>query len=132
MNKNRTPPKKLGVVLQYYELRDDIPKILKALSDHWEIVLFAREQDLAKVTERFEKRPIPKAKKTIKNKLWNFLFLIAGNIPLSKFNYKSWSIRRISLEPKYLTRIKLRILLRIRLLLGGYKSAKRASCFGTR
>lgn len=119
MNKSGKPLKKLGVVLQYYELRDDIPETLKALSDHWEIVLFASKQDLAKVTESFEKRPIPKAKKTIKNKLWNFLFLIAGNTPLSKFNYKSWSVRRISLEPKLITRIKLRILLRLRLLLGG-------------
>lgn len=119
MSNGKPPQKKLGVVLQYYELRDDIPETLKALSDHWEIVLFASKQDLAKVTESFEKRPIPQAKKTIKNKLWNFLFLVAGNIPLSKFNYKSWSARRISLEPKRSSRVKLQILLRIRLLLGG-------------
>lgn len=111
--------KNIGIVLQYYELRDDIPPLLNTLSNHCNVVLFAREKDLEKVNEPFEKRAIPDLPNTIPNKIWSFLYLLGGNIPQSRENYRSWCIRRIALEKSRWSKIKLRIILEVRSLLGG-------------
>lgn len=111
--------KRLGVILQYYNSRNDLPILLDHLAQHWDLVLFARKQDLDLVTSDFEKRAIPPLPRTLSNRFQKFVYQAAGNIPSSKQNYRFWNKRRIGQQKKLSAKIRLGILLQIRMLFSG-------------
>lgn len=105
--------RKLGVIVQYFHQRDDLPPLLDALSDHWELVLFAKPEEIRRIDCNFEIRPISNSP-TLWNRLWTFAYEALGNIPGSRRNFKFWNLRRIAQQTNIWKRKRQRTFLAIR------------------
>ncbi len=79
--------KKLGVVAQYLDSRNDIREVIRHLAQNHQVTLYLRKNDLEKSVPGTEAREITARRKTLRNELLARLFYLFGHIPRSRQNY---------------------------------------------
>jgi len=78
---------KLGVLLQYWDTRNDVRLLVQELSRRYEVVLLAKEQDRKSLSN------VPNEVRYVKDgswfwpRFWSYIFLLFGRIPRSRRNY---------------------------------------------
>ena len=102
---------KLGIVVQYFDFRNDVRQLIEKLSQDYEVILYAREEDLQKIDVKYPVRVIRAYNRTPRNRLWNLLYALFGNLPASKTNYYRWKRRRLDTYARRLTKLRERALL---------------------
>ncbi|MBD0255409.1 MAG: hypothetical protein ICV83_06790 [Cytophagales bacterium] len=79
--------KKIGVVAQYLDSRNDIREVIRHLAQNHQVQLYLRKNDLEKAVPGTAVREITARRKTLKNELLARLFYLFGQIPRSRQNY---------------------------------------------
>ena len=90
--------KKLGVIVQYYDFRNDVRRLIAELGERYEVVIFGKAEDAQHIDGRYEFREIKAAKRSARNRLWNAAYLLFGNLPGSKESYYRWRRRNLDSE----------------------------------
>lgn len=82
---------KLGLVVHFFDFRNDVRQWINELSKLHELVLFVRPQDResieAMAPEGLEFRLIEEKKSSFWNRFWEFAFRFLGKLPESRQNY---------------------------------------------
>ncbi|MCH6257908.1 hypothetical protein MLD52_15220 [Puniceicoccaceae bacterium K14] len=78
---------KLGLVIQYYDSRNDVRELVAQISKLHTCCIFASEQDCANVKEPIEKRSFSGNHKSFKARLLRKIFHWFGTIPKSHNNF---------------------------------------------
>lgn len=82
---------KIGIMLHFFDFRNDFRRVVSLLSEKHDVVLFINEEQLDAIQEhlpsKVEIRYINERTRSIKNKFWGFLFSKFGQIPKSFNNY---------------------------------------------
>ena len=102
---------KLGIVVQYFDFRNDVRQLIEKLSQDYEVILYAREEDLQKIDVEYPVRVIRAYNRTPRNRFWNLLYALFGNLPASKTNYYRWKRRRLDTYTRRLTKLREQALL---------------------
>lgn len=92
---------KIGLVVHFFDFRNDVRQWIQALSALHEIVLFVRPQDAETIAglapEGLEVRLIDEKKPGLWNRFWEFAFRFFGKLPESRQNYFLMESFRISI-----------------------------------
>jgi len=109
---------KIGVFAQYIDTRQDIVEVIRRLALKHEIVVYARQTDIDKfntvLSEKITVSQIPDFSGYIKifMLVWQYLYLLLGQIPDSRYNYyMTEKIKLLNPGLKYNQRIISKILL---------------------
>ena len=82
---------KLGLVVHFFDFRNDVRQWIDELVKFHEVVLFVRPQDQASIEEMapkgLEYRVIDEKKSNLWNRFWEFAFRFLGKLPESRQNY---------------------------------------------
>ena len=82
---------KLGLVVHFFDFRNDVRQWIEELSKHHQLVLFVRPQDRANMEEMTpagtEFRVIDEKRASLWNRFWEFAFRFFGKLPESRQNY---------------------------------------------
>ena len=99
---------KLGVMLQYWDTRNDVRLLVAELSQRFEVVLFAQERDqIFFENSPYEVRYVGD-RSWFWKRFWGYCFLIFGHIPRSRRNYYADEYFKLeSLPPSQRWRIRL-------------------------
>lgn len=81
---------RIGVILQHYDRRNDVRKLVDFISRYHDVVLFAIPKQAASVECRQEVRIIESRRVSIWNRLWNLCYLLFGNLPGDRKKYIEW------------------------------------------
>ncbi len=79
--------KKIGIIAQYLNSRNDIREIISLLAEDNEICLYLRKEDYTNAIDGIEVREIHKEKRSFKNLFLQRFFVLFGILPKSKQNY---------------------------------------------
>lgn len=81
----------IGFVLNFFDLRNDVRRVLEVLAKEHNIIVFARPEDTEKIHGKLPPgailREIHERSPLIRNRLWEKLFLLFRKIPASTENY---------------------------------------------
>lgn len=82
---------KIGLVVHFFDFRNDVRQWINGLSQREEIVLFIRKEDQKSMESLLppnaEVRIIDERKSGIWNKIWEMLFRFLGHLPKSRQNF---------------------------------------------
>lgn len=100
MNPNKT--KKLGIIIQYYDFRNDMRELISLLAKEYELTLFVTKNDdiKGKLPQNCQKVYIKSYKSNVRNKIWNTLYRFFCNRPKSRKNNLNWVKRRFGSSTK--------------------------------
>jgi hypothetical protein len=112
---------KVGFVVDYFDFRSDIRKIIGQIGRTHQVVLFCRQSDEATLRKYagagVEVRIIREEKKSAANSLWKLLFVLFGKIPKSRRNFYLTELFRLNREENKVRKLKGRLLLELRRIL---------------
>lgn len=101
---------KLGLVVHFFDFRNDVRQWIQELSKLHEIILFVRPQDRESIEQMapdgLEFRLIEERKNSLWNQFWEFAFRFLGKLPESRQNYYLMEQFKISIgnEPAKIRR----------------------------
>lgn len=92
---------KLGLIVHFFDFRNDVRQWIEELQKDHELVLFVRPQDKetigAMLNSSLEIRTIEERKNNIWNRFWELAFRFLGRLPESRQNYYLMEAFRISI-----------------------------------
>ena len=93
---------KLGLVVHFFDFRNDVRQWIEELSKEQEVVLFLRKEDEETIRkmapDHLEIRIIEEKKSSIWNKFWEVAFRFFGKLPKSRQNYYLMEQFKISIS----------------------------------
>lgn len=79
--------KKIGIVAQYLQSRNDIREVIARLAEEYEVYLYLRKADLTVQIPGVTYREITDRRRTVRNQLLIRTFYLFGRLPRSRNNY---------------------------------------------
>lgn len=89
---------KIGLILQHYDRRNDVRKLVALLSEQDEVVLFCRPRDIHLADDALEARLMVAARNSIRNRVWNGIYSVFGNLPKCEDKFYQWKRRSLASE----------------------------------
>lgn len=92
----------IGIVVQYYDFRNDLRDLINHLHKSNNLILFiSRDEDVSlSLPRNLNWRYIDSYKSSFRNKVWNLLYVLFGNRPKSRRNSLNWIKRRFGSSKK--------------------------------
>ena len=90
---------RLGIIVQFYQFRNDLRRLIQRLNQKYEVVLFTNSDIIDDANASPDVREIKARKRGKRNLLVDWLYELSGNRPADRKNFYNYQLRILDATP---------------------------------